>query len=166
MNAAPPPPVPASGGGSLRWLWLSALVLLADQVTKQAALHLLPEGQEVAVLPGFNLALTFNPGAAFGLLGDAGGWQRWFLSALGLGVSAVIVHLLRTTPRRRRRVAAGFALVLGGAIGNVADRFHLGMVVDFVDLHYGPYHWPAFNVADSAICVGVALLALYGLREG
>ena len=166
MKEAPPPPVPASGGGSLRWLWLSALIVLADQCAKQAALHLLPEREALAVLPGFNLTLIFNPGAAFGLLGDAGGWQRWFLSALGLGVSGVIVYLLRTTPRRRKRVAAGFALVLGGAIGNVADRFRFGAVVDFVDLHYGPYHWPAFNVADSAICVGVAMLALYGLREG
>lgn len=166
MNEARPPAASGAGGGSLRWLWLSALILLADQCTKQAALQLLPERHAVAVLPGFNLTLTFNPGAAFSFLGDAGGWQRWFLSALGLGVGAVIVYVLHTTPRHRKRAAAGFALVLGGAIGNVADRLHLGAVVDFVDLYYGPHHWPAFNVADSAICVGVVLLALYGLREG
>ena len=164
MSVAAPPRGAASGGGSLRWLWLSAVIVVLDQLTKQAAMYLLPERHAVAVLPGFNLTLTYNPGAAFSLLGDAGGWQRWFLSALALGVSGVIVYVLGTTPRHRKRVAAGFALVLGGAIGNVADRLHLGVVVDFVDLYYGSYHWPAFNVADSAICAGAAMLALYGLR--
>ena len=151
--------------GSLHWLWLSALVLVLDQVTKQAAMLLLLERQAESVLPGLNLTLVFNPGAAFSFLGEASGWQRWFLSLVGLGVSGVLVVLLRNARQPPKRLAVGYALVLGGALGNVIDRLHLGVVVDFLDIYYGRYHWPAFNVADSAICVGALLLALHALRE-
>ena len=155
----------SSPARNLRWLWLSALVLALDQGTKQAAMRLLVERQVEGVLPGFNLTLVFNPGAAFSFLGDAGGWQRWFLSLVGLGVSAVLVVLLRNPRRLSKRLAAGYALLLGGALGNVIDRLRLGAVVDFLDLYYGRYHWPAFNVADSAICAGAFLLVLHALAE-
>ena len=164
MSEAAPSLASTAPAGNLRWLWLSGLVVALDQATKQAATHLLREHEAVAVLPGFNLTLAFNPGAAFSFLGDAGGWQRWFLSAVALGVSVVLVGLLRTVRRDRNRLAAGYALVLGGALGNVIDRLILGVVVDFVDLHYGRFHWPAFNVADSTICAGVLVLVLHTLR--
>ena len=165
MSEAAPSLGTASRSGNLRWLWLSGLVLALDQLTKQAAMHLLLERQAESVFPGFNLTLVFNPGAAFSFLGGASGWQRWFLSLVGLGVSAVLVVLLRNARPCPKRLAAGYALVLGGALGNVIDRLYLGAVVDFVDIYYGRYHWPAFNVADSAICVGAFLLALHALRE-
>ena len=165
MSEAAPSLGTASRSGNLRWLRLSGAVIALDQVTKQAAMHLLLERQVENVLPGFNLTLVFNPGAAFSFLGAASGWQRWFLSLVGLGVSAVLVVLLRNARPCPKRLAAGYALVLGGALGNVIDRLYLGAVVDFVDIYYGRYHWPAFNVADSAICVGALLLALHVLRE-
>ena len=155
----------APRAGNLRWLWLSGLVLVADQATKQAAMHFLLEREPYRVLPGFNLTLVYNPGAAFSLLGEADGWQRWVLSAVGLAVSGVLVALLRTAKRCPRMLATGYALVLGGALGNVLDRLYLGVVVDFVDLFYGRFHWPVFNVADSAICVGAALLAVQAFRR-
>ena len=165
MSEAAPSLGTARQAGNLRWLWLSGLVVVLDQVTKQAAMHHLLERQALNVLPGFNLTLVFNPGAAFSFLGDAGGWQRWFLIAIGLGVSGLLVVLLRSARRCSRGLAVGYALVLGGALGNVVDRLYLGAVVDFVDIHYGRYHWPAFNVADSAICTGALLFALCALRE-
>lgn len=155
----------ASRTGNLRWLWLSGLVLVLDQGTKQVAMRFLAERQVENVLPGFNLTLVFNPGAAFSFLGDASGWQRWFLSLVGVGVSGVLVVLLRNARQHSKRPAMGYALLLGGALGNVIDRVYLGVVVDFLDIYYGRYHWPAFNVADSAICAGALLLALHALRE-
>ena len=155
----------ASPAGNLRWLWLSALVLASDQGSKVAAMRLLVERQVESVLPGFNFTLVFNTGAAFSFLGDASGWQRWFLTFVGLGVSGVLVVLLRNARQLSKRLAAGYALLLGGALGNVIDRMRLGGVVDFLDLYYGRYHWPAFNVADSAICAGALLLAVHALRE-
>ncbi len=165
MSQAPPPSRTVPGSGNLRWLWLSGLVLALDQLTKQAALHLLLERQMVNVFPGLNFTLVFNPGAAFSFLGEASGWQRWFLSLVGLGVSAVLVVLLRNARPCPWRLAAGYALVLGGALGNVIDRLRLGVVVDFVDIYYERYHWPAFNVADSAICIGALLLVLQAFAE-
>ena len=162
-EAAPALAVPRAG--NLRWLWLSALVMALDQATKQVAMHQLVEGQVHEVLPGFNFTLVYNPGAAFSFLGEAGGWQRWVLSLIGLAVSVVLVVLLRAAKPCPRGLAAGYTLVLGGALGNVVDRVYLGAVVDFVDLYHGAFHWPAFNVADSAICAGAFLLALYAFRR-
>ena len=157
----------ASGprAGGLRWLWLSGLVLALDQATKLAAVRLLAEREIHSLLPGFNLTLVYNPGAAFSFLGDAGGWQRWFLSTVGIVVSVVLGLLLRSAGRGPKGLAAGYALVLGGALGNVVDRLYLGVVVDFIDIYYGRFHWPAFNVADSAICAGALLLVVHALRD-
>ncbi len=141
-------------------LVLAMVVLVLDQLSKLAALRLLEPYQALAVVPGFNLTLAFNRGAAFSFLSDASGWQRWLFSGLSLAASVVIVIVLCRTPRTDRPTGLGLALVLGGAVGNLLDRLWLGQVIDFLDLYYGASHWPAFNIADSAISVGAALLIL------
>jgi signal peptidase II len=139
-----------------RWLAVSAAVLAADLATKAWASRAFALGDVREVLPFFNLVLAHNTGAAFSFLADAGGWQRWFFTVVSVAISAAIVYFLRHA--RDRLVAFALALVLGGALGNLYDRLTLGHVVDFVQLHAAGYYWPAFNVADSAISVGVALL--------
>ncbi|MDD3650694.1 signal peptidase II [Immundisolibacter sp.] len=141
-------------------LGLAALVVVLDQASKFAVLRGLQPYQQIPLLPGFNLTLVFNRGASFSLLADAGGWQRWLFAGLAVLAGAAIVLLLRRTPPADRCNGYGLALVLGGAIGNLIDRIWLGQVIDFLDLYYGAWHWPAFNLADSAITVGAALLLL------
>ena len=149
--------------GWARWLIVSAAVVALDLATKAWVSHALSYGDVVRVTPFFNLILTHNLGAAFSFLAGAGGWQRWFFSAVAIVISVVLVVMLRR-PHRDRMVPLALALVLGGAIGNLWDRVSLGHVVDFIQLHAAGYYWPAFNVADSAICVGVALLLWDGVR--
>lgn len=145
---------------SLRWVWLSALVVALDQYTKSLAVSYLSPYDSVSVLPGFDLTLVHNTGAAFSFLRDAGGWQRWFLIGLsGTVVTGILIWLARL-PRRRRLLPCALALVLGGAAGNLCDRALLGYVIDFIDVYYRHWHWPAFNVADSAISVGAVLLVV------
>ena len=151
----------ASGG--MRWLWLTAAVVVADLATKAWVSHVFTPGDVLQVTSFFNLVLTFNAGAAFSFLAGAGGWQRWFFTAVAIAISVVLVVML-ARPQRDRLVPLALALVLGGALGNLWDRLTLGHVVDFIQLHAGGYYWPAFNVADSAITVGVALLVWDGLR--
>lgn len=147
----------------LWWLWLAALVLVLDQVTKRLVLsQLVPYQDIVVVTPFFNLVHVHNTGAAFSLLADQSGWQRWFFLAMGLAASAVIVWLLHGT-RGRAPFCIALSLILGGALGNVIDRLIHGHVIDFLDFHWAGWHWPAFNVADSAITLGVALLLWDGL---
>jgi signal peptidase II len=146
-------------------LALAALVLVLDQASKLAVLRLLEPYQTVPLIPGFNLTLAFNRGASFSFLADAGGWQRWLFSGVSVAASAVIVVLLRRTAPAERLTAAGLSLVLGGAVGNLIDRLWLGHVVDFLDVYYRAWHWPAFNVADSAITVGAGLLLLGMSRQ-
>ena len=149
--------------GWARWLIVSAVVVVLDLATKAWVSNALSYGDVVRVTPFFNLILTHNPGAAFSFLAGAGGWQRWFFSAVAVVISVVLVVMLRR-PHRDRVVPLALALVLGGAVGNLWDRVSLGHVVDFIQLHAAGYYWPAFNVADSAICVGVALLLWDGVR--
>ncbi len=158
------PPRHQRSVGALPWLWLSLAVLLLDWATKQAALFWLEPYQPVAVAPMFNLMLAFNPGAAFSFLADAGGWQRWFFTGLALVVAVAITVWLARLPRGERWTAAALALILGGALGNAWDRIRHGHVVDFIDLYYGQWHWPAFNIADSAITVGAAIIVVLALR--
>lgn len=139
------------------WLMLAAMVVVFDQGTKAWALKTLTAGAPVALTPFLNLVLVFNPGAAFSFLADADGWQRWFFTLLALAVSAWIVHTLRRHPDATA-MNLSLSLILGGALGNVIDRLRFGAVVDFVDVHAAGWHWPAFNVADSAITVGALLL--------
>lgn len=144
----------------MRWLWLVVVIVVLDQVTKLLASHYLQLHQPLAVLPGLNLTLTHNTGAAFSFLSDAGGWQRWLFIALAVVLSVVILIWLLRLPRDKRWLAGALALVLGGALGNLWDRVFLSYVIDFIDVYYGTWHWPAFNVADSSICIGAAMLII------
>lgn len=148
---------------NITWLWLSALVISLDAASKWLASHFLSYGEPVEVTPFFNFTLLHNHGAAFSFLANEGGWQRWGFAALAIGVSlGLLLWLLRLAPDKNPRhsawLKAALALIIGGALGNLIDRLSLGFVVDFLDFHWAGYHWPAFNLADSAITVGVALL--------
>jgi len=147
-----------------RWLLLAGIVVVADQATKHAAVSALAGQPPVAVTSFFNLVLVYNPGAAFSFLAGAGGWQRKFFTIIALAASVWIVWLLYRHPRQSLFCVA-LALVLGGALGNVIDRIMIGAVVDFLDFHAWGWHWPAFNVADSAITCGAVLLVWDGLRS-
>lgn len=142
----------------MKWLWLSGGVAACDQASKAVATAFLAPGDVVAVMPGVNLVLVHNTGAAFSLLASAGGWQRWFLLALALAVCAFLFAWLRRLSPSETRAAVGIAFLIGGAAGNIIDRVFLGYVVDFIDVSYANYHWPAFNVADSAITLGAGLV--------
>lgn len=146
------------------WLWLSLLVVVLDQCSKWVVDHTLTLYQSVPLIPSFQLTYLRNEGAAFSFLSSAGGWQRWFFVALAMTSSLAIGFWLGRLDRSKTQEAIGWALVLGGAIGNLIDRLVLGYVIDFLDVYYQNWHWPAFNVADSAITVGVGLLLLDALR--
>jgi signal peptidase II len=154
----------------LRFLWLSAAIIVADQATKFWIEAVFEEYEVKVVWPVFNLTLVYNPGAAFSFLSDAGGWQRWFFIGLAVVISLVLTAWLRRLQPDERLTAFGLALVIGGAVGNLIDRVRLGKVVDFLQWHWQEWYWPSFNIADSAITVGVALLlldaVLTGRREG
>ena len=146
------------------WLGISAAIVALDLYTKHLVQSSLAYGEHVAVTSFFDLVLFHNEGAAFSFLAGAGGWQRLFFSAFAIIASGVIIHLLRKHPEKTLFCFA-LSLVLGGAIGNLYDRLTLGYVVDFLFFHYETYYWPAFNVADSTITVGVILLLWDGLIE-
>ncbi len=148
---------------NLKWLLLSAVVVVLDLWTKALASEYLLMYQPLPVFPGFNLTLMHNEGAAFSFLSTAGGWQRWFLSIIAAVVSVVIVVWLVRLKARQHWLALALALVLGGALGNLWDRLTLGYVVDFIQVYYREWYWPAFNIADSAIFVGAVILVLDSL---
>jgi signal peptidase II len=145
------------------WLGVTALVIALDWFTKQRVSEALELYRPVEVFPWLNFMLAHNYGAAFSFLSDASGWQRWFFVALASAVSLFLVVWLLRLPRREWVTGLGLALVLGGAVGNLMDRIQLGYVVDFIDVHFRGWHYPAFNVADSAITCGVILLLLDAL---
>lgn len=149
----------------LKYLWLSLLIIIADQISKTVMVNWLDLYERVAVLPFFNLTLAHNTGAAFSFLAGAGGWQRWFFVALAVLISLVLVIWLKRLAQTARLEAISLALIIGGAIGNVIDRLIYGYVIDFLDVYLGSYHWPAFNIADSAICVGAVLLIIDSFRK-
>lgn len=140
------------------WLWLAALVIVLDQATKMYFSATMQLGESVSLLPVFSWTLAHNYGAAFSFLHDAGGWQRWFFAGIALVVSGGILFWLKTLPANARFLACALVLVLGGALGNLYDRMMLGYVVDFIHVHYGTWHFPAFNIADCGISVGAAML--------
>jgi signal peptidase II len=149
---------------ALPWLVLSLVVIVVDQVVKAIVLaHLQPYESHPVIDGLLNWTLAFNTGAAFNFLQDQSGWQRWLFSALALIVSAVLVRWLATIARNDWRNALPLALVIGGALGNLIDRVRFGQVTDFIDVYYGAAHFPAFNIADSAISVGAVLLIWFGL---
>lgn len=145
-------------------LILALVVLVLDFVTKRWVESELFHGEQIPVTSFFNLVLTYNAGAAFSFLSDAAGWQRWFFSAIAGGASVLIIYLLRKHETDKLFCIA-LSLILGGAAGNLWDRITLGHVVDFLDFYIGNYHWPAFNVADSAIFVGAMLLILQSFLQ-
>ncbi len=157
--------MPKSAATLGRWLALALLVLVLDQISKGWVLANFRLMDRQIVTSFFNLVLVFNAGASFSFLADAGGWQKWFFVALALGISLWLLSLLRKHAHERLMPAA-LSLILGGAIGNVVDRLRFDAVVDFLDFHLAGYHWPAFNVADSAIFVGVALMLWHQFRYG
>lgn len=145
-----------------RFLWITVAVVIADQVTKYFALkHLMRS--EIAIAPFLNFALAFNTGAAFSFLSDAGGWQNLFFVGVAAVVSIVILFMIRRLGANDLQVAVALMLVLGGAVGNVIDRVRYGYVVDFIDVYYRSWHWPTFNIADSAITIGAILLIMDAL---
>ncbi len=146
------------------WLWLSLIVVLLDQATKWLVMAGLEPFEVVEIVPNLNLTLMFNTGAAFSFLAEAGGWQRWLFAAFALGISGVLVVWLLRLEAQDRSLAIALALIIGGALGNLIDRVLLGHVIDFIQV-YVPFiplatfnPWPAFNIADSAISLGVVLL--------
>ena len=154
--------------GMLPWLGLALLLFLVDQFTKVLILGYYTLGDSTYVTSFFNIVRVHNPGAAFSFLASASGWQRWFFTALGIGAAIFIVWLLRSHSSQRL-FAFSMACLLGGAVGNVVDRVLYGYVVDFVQLHYAGWAFPAFNVADSAItagAIGMILDELLRVRRG
>jgi signal peptidase II len=152
--------VASTSGGSLIYLLLSALVIALDQISKALIEHSLSLYQSVVVLPVLAITRLHNTGAAFSFLADETGWQRWLFTGLAIVVSVALVLWLKRIDRAARMLASAVALILGGALGNVIDRLRLGHVIDFVHAHWGEHYFPAFNVADSAITIGAALLLL------
>ncbi|TMP87624.1 lipoprotein signal peptidase [Pseudoalteromonas ruthenica] len=142
----------------LIWLTLSALVLVLDWGTKTWVVSAMSLRESIDVLPFFNITYVHNYGAAFSFLSDAGGWQRWFLSAIAVTISVLLVWWLKRLPATNKLLGSAYALVLAGALGNLYDRLHYGYVIDFIHVYYQEWHYPAFNIADCAICIGAALL--------
>jgi signal peptidase II len=160
----------------LRWLWVSAVVMVLDQATKLWAAEALRPYEVRPVVDGlFNLTLAFNEGAAFSFLADAGGWQRWFFAVLAVIVATVFAVWLARLDRAERMTAAALAFLIGGAAGNLVDRVRVGYVIDFIDFYHESLagwpgfstegHWPVFNIADTAITIGVVLMLLASLRR-
>ena len=151
---------------ALKWYAVALVVLIVDQLTKLSISQQFNYGEVLPVTGFFNLTLVHNTGAAFSFLSEAGGWQRWFFAVIAVAVSVLLVIWIARVATQRPREALALGLVLGGALGNLYDRVLLGYVVDFLDFYYQSYHFPAFNVADSAITVGAIVLIADGIWGG
>jgi signal peptidase II len=149
----------------LKYLIISAIVIGLDQVTKWLMVSWLALYETVAIMPYFNLTMAHNHGAAFSFLAQAGGWQRWFFIVLAIVISTVLLVWLSKLKPEAKLEAVSLSLILGGAIGNVIDRIYYGYVIDFLDVYIGNSHWPAFNVADAAICIGAVLLIIDSFKS-
>ena len=143
-----------------RWLWVTLLVLVVDLVTKKMASHFILTLLPYKVTPFLNFRLVYNSGSAFGFLDQQSGWQLWFLSIVAIVVCVALLIWLYRLPTSHRWTAVAIAMIIGGALGNMIDRLTLGYVLDFIDVHVGSHHWPAFNVADMAICIGVVIVLI------
>ncbi|OAI07498.1 signal peptidase II [Methylomonas methanica] len=150
----------------LKWLWISAVTLVLDQASKLAVDGSMQLFESIPLLPYFNLTYVHNTGAAFSFLAQAGGWQRWLFAGLAVVMSSIIAVWLHRLQKHETLMAVALSLVLGGAIGNLIDRVAYGYVIDFLDVYYQDWHWPAFNIADSAICIGVGLMLLESFGVG
>ena len=164
MARGKPSLVHRGGGGMLPWLGLALIILIADQFTKVLILGYYQLGDSTAVTSFFNIVRVHNTGAAFSFLASAGGWQRWFFTAIGICATLFILWMLKSHSGQRL-FSFALACILGGAVGNVIDRVLYGYVVDFLDFHWRGMHFPAFNIADSAITIGAGLLILDAFRE-
>lgn len=168
--------------GMLKWLWITVVMVILDQITKQLAENLLDKFNPVPLITNLNLYLAHNEGAAFSFLSDAGGWQRWFFTIIAIVVSAGLIYWMKGLKSHERWTAIGLAFILSGAIGNVIDRIAFGYVIDFIQFYYhgdsclpgfsyyrlmqdGECIWPAFNIADSAISIGATILIWLALKE-
>jgi signal peptidase II len=150
----------------LKWLWLSLLAVILDQGSKLVIAGSMQLYQSIPIMPYFNLTYVHNTGAAFSFLSEAGGWQRWFFAGLAFVISIVIAVWLARLKQHETLLAVALSLVLGGAIGNLIDRLAYGYVIDFLDVYYQTWHWPAFNIADSAITLGVILMLVESFGLG
>ncbi len=142
----------------MKWLWLSGLILVLDQLSKIWIDTNMSLYQSIPVFPGFSITYARNYGAAFSFLSEAGGWQRWFFTLLAGSISIAIIFWIKQLKQYETLSAISLSLILGGAIGNLIDRVIYGYVIDFLDVYYHTYHWPVFNIADSAITVGVCFM--------
>ncbi|WP_371826062.1 signal peptidase II [Photobacterium sp. GJ3] len=160
--------LPTLKQSGIRWLWLAVLVFAIDIGSKLLVMDTMGYGwpNRIEVLPFFNLLYVHNYGAAFSFLSDASGWQRWLFTAIAVGVTALLLVWMRRTPATNRIANPAYALIIGGALGNLFDRLYHGYVVDFLDFYIGKHHWPAFNIADSAICIGAGMIILEGFLAG
>lgn len=149
----------------LRWLWVAAVVLVLDQLSKLAILDAFRLYESVEVMPFFNLTYVQNKGAAFSFLASAGGWQRYFFAAIAAFAVGLLSYWLYQTPKSKRLLPIGYAMILGGALGNLYDRIAYGYVVDFLDFYVGIAHYPAFNIADAGIVCG-AIIVMYDAFTG
>ena len=143
-----------AGKSGLVWLWLS----LVDHATKTLVVNTMAYKESIDILPFFNFTYVHNYGAAFSFLSDSGGWQRWFFSLIAVSISVLLVWWLKRLPATNKVLCSAYALVLAGAIGNLYDRIAYGYVIDFLHVYYENWHFPVFNIADCAICIGAALL--------
>ncbi len=164
-SAQPAPMQTQSRKDVLMWLSLSMLIIVLDQLTKWWVSHALELYQAVSVTSFFNIILAHNMGAAFSFLADAGGWQRWLFTGVSISVSAVLVYWLFTLPKKDKMLAFALSMVIGGAVGNLIDRIVYGYVVDFLDFYWKNSHFPAFNIADSAITLGAMILGYHILFD-
>ena len=155
-----------NGRSAIRWLLLSGFIVISDQLSKLYIVENLVYRQRIEIMSMLDITRLHNTGAAFSLLANVGGWQRWFFVALGLSVGLLILFwLIRLRVPQQRMLVVGLALILGGAIGNVIDRLVYGHVIDFIHVHYDKLYWPAFNVADSAITIGAVILIIDTIRD-
>lgn len=153
------------GNGSLHWLWVTLLFLVIDQVSKHWVAGSMELYQSIEVLPIFNITYAHNPGAAFSFLADQGGWQRWFFTAVAVIASIVFLVWLKRTPKENVMLCLALACMLSGALGNLIDRVLFGYVIDFLDFHWQGHAWPTFNIADSVIFIGAALMIIDSFQQ-
>ncbi|MDC0609391.1 signal peptidase II [Vibrio sp.] len=151
----------------LRWLWLALLIFIADIGIKLVVMNTMGYGWEnrLEVLPFFNLTYVHNPGAAFSFLSNQSGWQRWLFTGIAFLVVLLLAYWMRKLPAEEKWHNCSYALIIGGAVGNVFDRIVHGFVIDYLDFYIGNTHYPAFNLADSAICIGAVMLVFDGFRK-
>jgi signal peptidase II len=157
--------MPSIKTSALVWVWLTALVFVVDIATKQVAEAWLIYGDPIYLLPVLDFTLLYNKGAAFSLLADQPGWQRWFFTLISVAVSVMLMVWMSRLPRHQRWLGIALALILGGALGNLFDRVLFGHVIDFISVHWQNAYFPAFNIADSAITIGAIMMAIDVIRD-